>query len=183
MISQCLNDDCWYRLASYLAQFHFKIIIYKEISHGVNQICSGHNFLVIPVSPWSPDADAMLAAAHTPTWLTHGVDSCKAPTPFFSITYADSLTQVVSCSYCKAAVGPDLDLSQDNSKRIKKIPNNSEKYSGNSQFTSYGDILDPTLHALALALPLCPIREEKLLKAIYLENWNVYTMVGLPPAQ
>ena len=55
MISQCLNDDCWYRLASYLAQFHFKIIIYKEISHGVNQICSGHNFLVIPVSPWFPD--------------------------------------------------------------------------------------------------------------------------------
>ena len=55
MISQCLNDDSWYRWASSLAQFQFKIIIYKEIPHGVNQICSGHNFLVIPVSPWFPD--------------------------------------------------------------------------------------------------------------------------------
>ena len=59
MISQCLNDDCWYRLASYLAQFQFKIIIYKEISHSVNQIRSGHNFLVIPVSPWFPDAGGL----------------------------------------------------------------------------------------------------------------------------
>ena len=67
MISQCLNDDCWYRLASYLAQFQFKIIIYKEISHGVNQICSGHNFLVIPVSPWFPDG---------------GIQSCNIQPPY-----------------------------------------------------------------------------------------------------
>ena len=32
------------------------IIIYKEISYGINQICSGHNCLVIPVSPQFPDA-------------------------------------------------------------------------------------------------------------------------------
>ena len=55
MISQFLNDGCWYRLARYLAQFQFNIIICKEIAHCVNQICSGHNFLVIPVSPWFPD--------------------------------------------------------------------------------------------------------------------------------
>ena len=50
--------------------------------------------------------DAMLVAAH-------------APTPSHGITYADLLTQVISCSYCKAAVGPDLDLSQENSKKSK----------------------------------------------------------------
>ena len=31
------------------------IIIYKEISYSINQICSGHNCLVIPVSPQFPD--------------------------------------------------------------------------------------------------------------------------------
>ena len=34
------------------------IIIYKEISHSINQICSGHNYLVIPVSPQFPDVIA-----------------------------------------------------------------------------------------------------------------------------
>ena len=43
--------------------------------------------------------------------------------------------------------------------------------------------MDPTLHALALALPLCPVREETLLEAIYLENWNDFTLDGLLPAQ
>ena len=33
------------------------IIIYKEISHSINQICSGHNCLVIPVSPHFPDGN------------------------------------------------------------------------------------------------------------------------------
>ena len=32
MISQCLNDDCWYRLASYLAQFQFNIRKYRMVS-------------------------------------------------------------------------------------------------------------------------------------------------------
>ena len=83
MISQCLNNDCWCRLASYLVQFQFKIIIYKEISHGVNQICSGHNFLVIPVSPWSPD-DYVLTSSHTLstgqsyTHLWHSQLSCSS---------------------------------------------------------------------------------------------------------
>ena len=63
-------------------------------------------------------------------------------------------------SYCEAAVGPDLDLSQENSKKIEQTPKNSEKNSGNSQSTFYGHILDPTFHALALALPLCFVREE-----------------------
>ena len=45
----------WCRLASYLAQFQLMINIYQEISHGINQICSGHNCLVIPVSPQFPD--------------------------------------------------------------------------------------------------------------------------------
>ena len=35
-------------------------------------------------------------------------------------------------SYCEAAVGPDLDLSQENSKKIEQTPKNSEKNSGNS---------------------------------------------------
>ena len=69
MISQCLNDYCWYRLASYLAQFQFKIIIYKEIPHGVNQICSGHNFLVIPVSPWFPDGQHCPSHWIMPWWI------------------------------------------------------------------------------------------------------------------
>ena len=34
------------------------IIIYKEISYSINQICSGHNCLVIPVSPQFPDVTA-----------------------------------------------------------------------------------------------------------------------------
>ena len=40
-----------------------------------------------------------------------------------------------------------------------------------------------TLHALALALPLCPVSEETLLKAIYLEVWKDFTLDGLLPAQ
>ena len=120
--------------------------------------------------------------AFTPS--AHGVDShCKAAKPSWDVMYIDLLTQVISQSYCKAAVGPDLDLSQENSRKIKRIPKISENNSGNSQFTSYSDILDPTLHALALALPLCPVREETLLEAIYLENWNDFTLVGLLPAQ
>ena len=122
------------------------------------------------------------SAVFTPS--AHGVDShCKATKPSHDISCADSSTQVISQSYCEAAVGPDLDLSQENSKRIKTTPEISEKNSGNSQSTSYGDILDPTLHALALALPLCPVREETLLEAIYLENWNDFTLDGLLPAQ
>ena len=39
------------------------------------------------------------------------------------------------------------------------------------------------MHALALALPLCSVREETLLKAIYLEDWKDFTLDGLLPAQ
>ena len=93
------------------------------------------------------------SAAFTPS--AHRVDShCKAAKPSHDVLCADSLTQVILQSYCEAAVGLDLDLSQENSEQIEKIPENSEKISGNSQSTSYGDILDPTLHSLALALPL-----------------------------
>ena len=67
MISQCLNNGCWYRLASYLPQLRFKIVIYKEISHGINQICSGHNFLVIPVPPWFPDGCVWYGTVHLVT--------------------------------------------------------------------------------------------------------------------
>ena len=110
------------------------------------------------------------------TLSAHGVDShCKAMKPSRDISCTDSSTQPV--------VGPDLDLSQENSKKSEKIPKKSEKNSGNPQDTSYGDILDPTLHALALALPLCPVREETLLKAIYLEDWKDFTLDGLLPAQ
>ena len=42
-------------MSQVLAQFQFKMILYKEISHGVNQICSGHHFLAILVSPWFPE--------------------------------------------------------------------------------------------------------------------------------
>ena len=110
------------------------------------------------------------------TLSAHGVDShCKAAKPSCNVLDADSLTQ--------PAVGLDLDLSQENSKKSGKIPERSKKNSGNSQSTSYGDILDPTLHALALALPLCPVREETLLEAIYLEDWKDFTLDGLLPAQ
>ena len=55
--------------------------------------------------------------AFTPS--AHGVDShCKATKPSHDISNADSLTQVVSWNYCKAAVGPDLDLPQEISKNI-----------------------------------------------------------------
>ena len=92
------------------------------------------------------------SAAFTPS--AYRVDSCcKATKPSHNVTYTDLSTQVISWSYCEAAVGPDLDLSQENSKEIKKIPENSERNSGNSQFTSYGNILNPTLHALSLDLP------------------------------
>ena len=110
------------------------------------------------------------------TVSAHRVDShCKAAKPSCDVSCADSLTQ--------PTVGLDLDLSQENSKRSEKIPENSEKIIGNSQSTSYGDILDPTLHALALALPLCSVREETFLEAIYLEDWNDFTLDGLLPAQ
>ena len=54
-----LTMSKWYRLASDLAQFQLMIIIYYEISYGVNQIYSGHNCLAIPVyTPqfFNPDA-------------------------------------------------------------------------------------------------------------------------------
>ena len=103
------------------------------------------------------------------------VSHCKAAKPSCDVSCTDSSTQ--------PTVGPDLDLSQENPKKFEKFPKNSEKMSGNSQSTSYGEILDPTLHALALALPLCPVREETLLEAIYLEDWNDFTLDGLLPAQ
>ena len=88
----------------------------------------------------APEDSAMFTVS------AHGVDShCKAAKPSRDVSCADSPTQ--------PAVGPDLDLSQENSKKSEKIPENSEKNSGNSQSTSYGDILDPTLHAIALAPP------------------------------
>ena len=43
-------------LVSYLEQFQFMIIKYKEISHDVNQFYSGHNYLVISMSSQFPDA-------------------------------------------------------------------------------------------------------------------------------
>ena len=102
--------------------------------------------------PLHLDSDIAPEASTAFTLSAHGVDShCKAAKPSRDISCTDSSTQPV--------VGLDLDLSQENSKKSKKIPKNS-------QDTSYGDILDPTLHALALALPLCPVREETLLKAI-----------------
>ena len=54
--------------------------------------------------------DATLAAAHIPT-------------PSHGVTYTDLSIQVISWSYCEAAVGPDLDLSQENFKKLKKSPN------------------------------------------------------------
>ena len=69
------------------------------------------------------------------TRSAHGVDShCKAAKPSRDVSCVDSSTQ--------PAVGLDLDLSQENSKKSEKIPEKSEKNSGNSQSTSYGDILD-----------------------------------------
>ena len=85
------------------------------------------------------DMDIAPKASAAFTLSAHGVDShCKAAKPSRDVSCADSSTQ--------PAVGPDLDLSQENSKKSEKIPENSEKNSGNSQDTSYGDILDPTLH-------------------------------------
>ena len=59
--------------------------------------------------------------AFTPS--AHRVDShCKVMKPSHNVLCADLSTQVISRSYCEAAVGPDLDLSQENSKKIKEIP-------------------------------------------------------------
>ena len=166
-----------------------------SLSHGHSPIPQPPKALPPPgVSAYHPpmlrdpplhlDSDVAPKDSMAFTLSAHRVDShCKAAKPSRDISCTDSSTQVISRSYCEAAVGPDLDLSQENSKIFKTIPENSEKNSGNSQSTSYGDILDPTLHTLALALPLCPVREETLLKAIYLEDWNDFTLDGLLPAQ
>ena len=74
MISQCLKDDCWYRLASYLAQFQVKIIIYKEISHGVNQI-------VLVITFWSYHClpDFLMLFSHVVVCLWWWWCSCCVP--------------------------------------------------------------------------------------------------------
>ena len=86
------------------------------------------------------------------------------------------------------AVGVDFNTP----KNLPEIPGKSSEISENipeipkeilDLVTSYGIIQDPTLQSLAWALPFCPVRQEELLRAVYLEDWNQYTDMELEPAQ
>ena len=100
-------------------------------------------------------------AAVLSTPLVAEVDShCGVATPICIIIPIDASTQVDFPSPGEEAIDPDMEISQENPQKIKNIPKNSERNSENpeeipqnSQPTSYGDISDPILHALALALP------------------------------
>ena len=60
MISHCLNDGCLIEVSKLLSI----ISAYDNyISYSINQICSGHNCPVIPVSPQFPD-DCALPPPH-----------------------------------------------------------------------------------------------------------------------
>ena len=85
-------------------------------------------------------------------------------------------------TFSDTAVGTDSNTPENLSEipgKSSEIPNKIE----DPQITSYGIIQDPTLQSLALALPFCPDRQEKLLRAVYLEDWVKYTNMELEPAQ
>ena len=102
-------------------------------------------------------SDATPAAAlSTPS--AHEVDGhCRGATPIPVTSLADASTQT------------DMEIPPINS---QKSPENSEKSTENSGNTSYGNIEDPTLHSLALALPFSKEREIDLAKLIYLDDWE-----------
>ena len=109
--------------------------------------------------------DAKLAAARATTWLDHQTNSC---------TTCDAPSQD-SQTFSNTAGGTDSNTPENPS----EIPNKIE----DPQITSYGIIQDPTQQSLALALPFCPDRQEKLLRTVYLEDWVKYTNIELEPAQ
>ena len=113
------------------------------------------------------------------------VDSCcRVATPIRVTIPVDASTQAEFPSLGEEAVGPDMEIPQENPQKIEKISENSEEIPKNSQSTSYGDISDSILHALALALPWDREREINLAKLIYLDDWEKYSRwEGLAPIQ
>ena len=130
----------------------------------------------------SPCSGATLAAA--PSTVTEADSCCRVATPVHVASPVDASTQAEFLSLDKEAVDPDMEIPQENPQKIEKIPENSEEIPQNSQSTSYGDISDPILHALALALPWNREREINLAILIYLDDWEKYSgWEGLAPIQ
>ena len=139
----------------------------------------------------SPHSGAALAAAPSTPPVAEVDSCCRVTTPIPIAIPIDASTQAEFPSLGEEAVGPDMEIPQENPQKIEKIPQNSEKIPENSeeipknsQSTSYGDISDPILHALALALPWDREREINLAKLIYLDDWEKYSgWEGLAPIQ
>ena len=106
---------------------------------------------------------ALAAAPSTPS--VHEVDSCcRGATAVPVVNFADASTQT------NMEIPPiNPQKSPENS---EKSMEKSEKSLENSGNTSYGNIEDPTLHSLALALPPRKEREIDLAKLIYLDDWE-----------
>ena len=103
------------------------------------------------------------AAPSTPS--VHEVDSCCRGAT------AIPITNLVDASTQTNMEIPPIN-SQKSPENSEKSTENSEKSLENSGNTSYGNIEDPTLHSLALALPFSKEREIDLAKLIYLDDWE-----------
>ena len=107
-----------------------------------------------------------------------GCQTCGCTCHHSHQTNSRTMCDMSSCdlwTFSHMAVGTDSNTPENWS----EIPNKIE----DPQITSYGIIQDPALQSLALALPFCPDRQEKLLRAVYLEDWVKYTNIELEPAQ
>ena len=95
MISHCLNDGCLIEVSKLLSI----ISAYDNyISYSINQICSGHNCLVIPVSPQFPDADFFKAKSF---YIWYRAASNKL--------WSDAFWDIkASCGACLSSVGGKL---------------------------------------------------------------------------
>ena len=102
------------------------------------------------------------AAPSTPS--VHEVDSCcRGATPVPITNLMDASTQT------NMEIPPiNSQKSPENSEKSTEILEKSLENSGN---TSYGNIENPTIHSLALALHFSKEREIDLAKLIYLDDW------------
>ena len=74
-----------------------------------------------------------LAAAPSTPPVAEADSCCRVTTPIHITIPVDASTQAEFPSLGEEAVGPDMEIPQENPQKIEKIPQNSEKNSENSE--------------------------------------------------